>query len=198
MIISIQGSMAVGKTALVTYLKDAIPEAVLSYEDITPIVSEVKERALDKNKFEDYLEIQKLWIAHEIQRYQKVRDFPLVLMDFGAEEIDFYTRFYPQAAGHDWNPLSFLGNELTQLSYCLPDHIIFLEAKDEVLQQRKASDKTRSRNFFDFQLEKLLPLKRKWFAEKENVIFLDTNGLSREEVGQKTADLIRQMLAEEK
>lgn len=198
MIISIQGSMAVGKTALVTYLKDAIPEAVLSYEDITPIVSEVKERALDKNKFEDYLEIQKLWIAHEIQRYQSVKDFPLVLMDFGAEEIDFYTRFYPQAAGHDWNTLSFLGNELTQLSYCLPDHIIFLEAKDEVLQQRKASDKTRSRNFFDFQLEKLLPLKRKWFAEKENVIFLDTNGLSREEVGQKSADLIRQMLAEEK
>jgi thymidylate kinase len=198
MIISIQGSMAVGKTALVTYLKDAIPKAVLSYEDITPIVSEVKERALDKNKFEDYLEIQKLWIAHEIQRYQKVRDFPLVLMDFGAEEIDFYTRFYPQAAGYDWNPLPFLENELTQLSYCLPDHIIFLEAEDEVLQQRKASDKTRSRNFFDFQLEKLLPLKRKWFAEKENVIFLDTNGLSREEVGQKTADLIRQMLAEEK
>lgn len=198
MIISIQGSMAVGKTALVTYLKDAIPKAVLSYEDITPIVSEVKERALDKNKFEDYLEIQKLWIAHEIQRYQSVKDFPLVLMDFGAEEIDFYTRFSPQAAGHDWNPLSFLGNELTQLSYCLPDHIIFLEAKDEVLQQRKASDKTRSRNFFDFQLEKLLPLKRKWFAEKENVIFLDTNGLSREEVGQKSADLIRQMLAEEK
>ncbi|MGT2802363.1 hypothetical protein [Streptococcus henryi] len=198
MIISIQGSMAVGKTALVTYLKDAIPKAVLSYEDITPIVSEVKERALDKNKFEDYLEIQKLWIAHEIQRYQKVRDFPLVLMDFGAEEIDFYTRFCPQAAGYDWNPLPFLENELTQLSYCLPDHIIFLEAEDEVLQQRKASDKTRSRNFFDFQLEKLLPLKRKWFAEKENVIFLDTNGLSREEVGQKTADLIRQMLAEEK
>lgn len=198
MIISIQGSMAVGKTALVTYLKDAIPKAVLSYEDITPILSEVDERELNKNKFEDYLEIQKLWIAHEIQRYQNVKDFPLVLMDFGAEEIDFYTRFYPQAADHDWNPLSFLGNELTQLSYCLPDHIIFLEAKDEVLQQRKASDKTRSRNFFDFQLEKLLPLKRKWFAEKENVIFLDTNGLSREEVGQKTADLIRQMLAEEK
>lgn len=194
MIISIQGSMAVGKTTLLANLQKKFPDAVFGYEDVTPVIGDIQRKHLDKTIFEDYLAIQKLWIAHEVQRYQKVKDYPLVFMDFGAEEIDFYTRFYPQAIGQEWHVLSSLKNELTQLSYCLPDYIIFLEARNETLRKRKASDNTRTRNFFDFQLEKLLPLKRKWFTKQRNVIFLETDNLSNEEVAQQAAQLISQMV----
>ncbi|MGT2907295.1 AAA family ATPase [Streptococcus dentiloxodontae] len=197
MIIAIQGSMAVGKTTLVGYLQQALPEAIVSYEDVAPVVAEMRARQLDKNKFEDYLEIQKLWIKHEIQRYHKVKDLPLVLMDFGAEEIDFYTFNYPQALGEDWDVSAALQAEIAELRQCLPDHVLFLEAKPETLRQRKAANKTRSRNFFDFQLEKLLPLKRQWFAGKDNVSFLQTDGLSAEEVGKKALLLLKQWLENE-
>lgn len=197
MIISIQGSMAVDKTTLLANLQKKFPDAIFSYEDVTPVIGDIHRKHLDKMVFEDYLAIQKIWIAHEVQRYQKVKDFPLVFMDFGAEEIDFYTRFYPQAIGQEWHVLSSLKNELTQLSDCLPDYIMFLEARNEMLRKRKASDNTRTRNFFDFQLEKLLPLKRKWFAKQRNVIFLGTDDLSNEEVAQQAAQLISQMLKKE-
>ncbi|MBM7636653.1 deoxynucleoside kinase [Streptococcus saliviloxodontae] len=191
MIISIQGSMAVGKTTLVTYLQNIIPEAYVSYEDIGPVVEEVSARELDKHLFRDYVAIQRLWIQHEIKRYDKVKDKPLVLMDFGAEEIEFYTLNYPLAIGEDWDVSGALSEEIAELRSCLPDVIIFLEASDDTLKERRIADKSRRRQFFDFQLERLLPLKRAWFKQQDRgVHMINTDDLSVEEVAQEVLKVL--------
>lgn len=86
MILSLQGCMAVGKTMAVRYLQEKAPYVHISYEINTDIIDEVKQRQLDKNKYEDYLEIQKLWLDKEVVRYNKAKEFPCSIMDFGAEE----------------------------------------------------------------------------------------------------------------
>ena len=62
-ILSLQGCMAVGKTTAVQYVKERRPDIFLSREDNGTVISEVHRRGLIKNCYEDYLEIQRLWLA---------------------------------------------------------------------------------------------------------------------------------------
>ena len=71
MILSLQGCMAVGKTTALKYLQENAPYLKISYEINSDVIFEVKRRGLDKNKYEDYLEIQKLWIKKEVARWNK-------------------------------------------------------------------------------------------------------------------------------
>ena len=102
MILSLQGCMAVGKTTAVRYLQANAPYINISYEVNTDVVDEVKRRNLDKNVYEDYLEIQKLWLRKEVVRHEKAKTHLCSVMDFGAEEIEFYTLNYPKSIGADW------------------------------------------------------------------------------------------------
>lgn len=101
-------------------------------------------------------------------------------MDFGAEEIEFYTLNYPKSIGARWGVEEPLAAEVRA---CLPDRVLFLDASDEVLRAHKAGDATRSRNFFEQHLQTLLPLKRAWFAQRENVDWLRVDDLTPDEVG---------------
>ena len=121
MILSLQGCMAVGKTTAVKYLQEHAPYVNISYEINTDIVDEVKRRQLDKNKYEDYLEIQKLWLNKEVVRYHKAKIFPCSIMDFGAEEIEFYTLNYPKTIGQDWEIANALHVELEAVRKHLDD-----------------------------------------------------------------------------
>lgn len=188
MILSLQGCMAVGKTTAVKYLQKNAPYIHISYEINTDVVEEVKQRKLDKNKYEDYLEIQKLWLRKEVVRYQKAVKFPCSVMDFGAEEIEFYTLNYPKTIGENWEIENTLKTELEAVRKCMPDRILFLDASDEVLRSNKENDSTRSRNFFEHHLKYLLPLKREWFYGKENVDILRVDDLSTEEVGARVKE----------
>ena len=78
-----------------------------------------------------------------------------------------------------------LAPELAAVQACMPEHILFLDASEAVLRARKAGDTTRSREFFAYYLNHLLPLKREWFREKKNVTFLSTDGLTARQVGEK-------------
>lgn len=184
MILSLQGCMAVGKTTAVKYLQQNAPYINISYELNSDIVDEVKRRQLDKNKYEDYLEIQKLWLKKEVERWKKVQQYRCSVMDFGAEEIEFYTLHYPITIGENWEIEHALQDELAAVRKCMPDRILFLDASDEVLRQHKENDSTRTRNFFEHHLTQFLPLKRKWFLGKENVDVLNVDNLSPNEVGQ--------------
>ncbi|MBQ8231268.1 MAG: AAA family ATPase [Lachnospiraceae bacterium] len=190
MILSLQGCMAVGKTTAVRYLQENAPYVHISYEINTDVVNEIKQRQLDKNKYEDYLEIQKLWLNKEVIRYQKAKEFPCSIMDFGAEEVEFYTLNYPKTIGKDWEIENALRNELEAVRRCMPTRILFLDASNEVVIRHKENDNTRSRNFFEHHLKYLLPLKRKWFLEKENVDVLNVDNLNAEEVGEKVKEWV--------
>lgn len=184
-ILSLQGCMAVGKTTAVHYLKQHAPHIHISYEDNTDILATIRSQNWDKTKFEDYLEIQKLWIQNEISRYQKAQEFPATIMDFGAEEIEFYTLNYPTSIGKDWPVENYLQKELDDLRKCFPKRILFLDASEQVLRERKSNDTNRSRNFFEHYLHQLLPLKRNWFADRADVDWLAVDNLSVQQVGEQ-------------
>ena len=188
MILSLQGCMAVGKTTAVRYIQEKAPYINISYEDNTDIIEEIRCRNLDKNRYEDYLEIQKLWLRKEVLRYEKAAKYPCSIMDFGAEEIEFYTLNYPKSIGEDWEVENALNKELTEVRSCMPNRILFLDASDDILRSHKQHDDTRTRNFFEHHLQHLMPLKRKWFLNKENVDWLMIDDLSAEEMGQKVKD----------
>lgn len=190
MILSLQGCMAVGKTTAVRYLQENAPYVNISYEINTDVVEEVKCRKLDKNVYADYLEIQKLWLNKEVVRYNKAKDFKCSIMDFGAEEIEFYTLNYPKTIGKDWDVENALKKELEEVRKCMPTRILFLDASNEVLLKHKENDTTRSRNFFDHHIKYLLPLKRSWFIGKENVDVLNVDNLTAKEVGEKVKEWV--------
>lgn len=188
MILSLQGCMAVGKTTAVKYLQEHAPYINISYEINTDIIEEVKRRQLNKNRFEDYIEIQKLWLNKEVERWNQAKDFQCSVMDFGAEEIEFYTLNYPKTIGANWDVERALKKELDAVRKCMPTRILFLDASDEALRRHKENDITRSRNFFEHHLQYLLPLKREWFYGKENVDILMVDGLNKEQVGMKVKE----------
>lgn len=190
MILSLQGCMAVGKTTAVNYLREHAPYVNISYENNADIVREIKQRQLDKNKYEDYLEIQKLWLNQEVVRHHKAKAHMCSIMDFGAEEIEFYTLNYPKSIGQDWEIENALQDELEAVRKCMPTRILFLDASDETLQRHKEMDTTRSRNFFDHYLQHLLPLKRAWFLGRDNVDILNVDNFSADEVGKKVKEWV--------
>lgn len=148
MILSIQGCMAVGKTTAVKYLQQNAPYVNISYETNDDVIDEIKNRRLNKNNYEDYLEIQKLFLKKEVDRYNRAIKHSCSVMDFGAEEIEFYTLNYPKTIGVEWEIENALHAELTAVRKCMPARILFLDASEEVLRQHEENDGTRSRNFF--------------------------------------------------
>ena len=188
MILSLQGCMAVGKTTAARYLQAHDPQLHVCFEDNAAVIAEVKHRGLDKNCYADYLEIQRLFLQNEVRRWQEAQKYPCTVMDFGAEEIVFYTLHYPKSKGLDWGVEELrraLAPELAAAQGCMPEHILFLDASDETLRTRKEGDTARTRGFFEHYRNHLLPLKREWFREKKNVTFLSTDGLTAWQVGEK-------------
>jgi len=160
--LSIQGCMAVGKTTAVNYLKKHASYVHVSYENNSAVIQTIKTRHLNKNIFDDYVEIQKLWIQNEIVRWEEAQTHRCSVMDFGAEEIEFYTWNYPKSIGVDWNIGLALHKELEQLKHCMPNRILFLEASEDTLQKRKEKDTSRSRTFFEYYIKNMMPLKEAW------------------------------------
>lgn len=102
MILSLQGCMAVGKTTAARYLEQHCQQVQVCFEDNAAVLAEIKQRGLNKNSYADYLEIQRLFLRNELRRGQKAKKYPHAVMDFGAEEIEFYTLNYPKSRGLEW------------------------------------------------------------------------------------------------
>lgn len=185
MVLSLQGCMAVGKTTALQYIQRHVPYVNVSFESNRHIVELVKARNLDKNVFEDYIEIQKLWIQNEITRWENAQKYDCTIMDFGAEEIEFYTFAYPQTIGANWDVEAGLHEELVKLRKCLPDRILYLDASEETLRKHKENDTKSTRKSFDYYIKNMLPLKRKWFIEKDNVDVMNIDGMDRKILGER-------------
>ena len=113
-------------------------------------------------------------------------------MDFGAEEIVFYTLNYPRSMGWDWEVEIPLQKELEQVKGCLPHRILFLDVSEEWLRKNKEGDETRSREFFEYYVKHLMPLKRKWFSGRPDVDFLKTDGMTVEEMGHAVKEWVEE------
>ena len=190
MILSLQGCMAVGKTTAINYLKEHAKYVHISYEENKGVVEEIKSRGLDKNKYEDYLEIQRLWLENEFKRYDKAREHECAIMDFGIEEIIFHTLYYPVTIDKNWNVEEDMKDILDRAYSYMPDRILFLDASDEVLRKRKEGDPTRTRSSFENYLSKFMPLKREWFSKMSNVDYINVDNLTKVEVAIKVKEWV--------
>ena len=61
---------------------------------------------------------------------------------------------------YDWDMEKHLELELNNLSKCMADHVLFLDASIETLYEHKTNDNTRKRGSFDHYIANMLPLKR--------------------------------------
>lgn len=185
MVLSLQGCMAAGKTTALNYLRENAPYVNVSYEENSEVVKAIRNRILEKNKYEDYLEIQRLWLDNEVRRFERVEHLPCTVMDFGVKEIEFHTINYPKAIGKDWDIENALKDELIGVRKCMPARILFLDASDDTLRQRKQSDPNRARSSFEYYLKHLMPLKRTWFSKMSNVDYLLVDNMPRQEVAMR-------------
>lgn len=195
MILALQGGMAAGKTTAAAYLAEHLPELPVFYEDNQAVIAEAARRGLDKTQYRDYLEIQRLWLREAVRRYEAARAFPNALLDYGPEEILFYTLHYPASAGKDWDVEGPLAPELAAVRRCLPHRILFLDASDQTLRRRKEADPTRGRGFFEHYLTSLHPAKRAWFRQMDRVDWLVTDSLTPEQTGQAVLAWVRRQLS---
>lgn len=185
MVLSLQGCMAAGKTTALNYLRENAPYVNVSYEENSEVVQAIRNRILEKNKYEDHLEIQRLWLDNDVRRFERVEDLPCTVMDFGVEEIEFHTINYPKAIGKDWDIENALKDEFIGVRKCMPARILFLDASDDTLRQRKQSDPNRARSSFEYYLKHLMPLKRTWFSKISNVDYLLVDNMPRQEVAMR-------------
>lgn len=192
--VSLQGSMAVGKTTVLKYLPQHNSEVVVSYEENRQIIAEIQARRLNKTKFEDFITIQRLFIQNELTRYAKHVYEKRVVMDFGSEEIEFYTLNYPLSKGLDWPVADALTSELDQLKAIQPKRILYLRASLQTLRRRMKNDATRDRGFFETYVATLLPLKEAWFSGNDWVDFLGVDDLSAEELGDTVQEWVTAQL----
>ena len=89
---------------------------------------------------------------------------------------------YPKAIGKDWDIENALKDELIGVRKCMPARILFLDASDDTLRQRKQSGPNRARSSFEYYLKHLMPLKRTWFSKMSNVDYLLVDNMPRQEV----------------
>jgi len=180
-IISIQGAMASGKTTLAHALEDAYPELHVYYENPYPIVQKRKELGLDIRTEDGFVENQRLFIQAELERFHHFPDGHIIL-DRGPEDLEFYTLHYPQVHGHDWDMEFRLRTELEALRRCRSDLILYLQAPDHLLRERRDADQTRTRQSFA-QHEPLWKLEQNWY-EQFPVHPIDTTAKTLEQVQQ--------------
>lgn len=185
MVLSLQGCMAAGKTTALNYLRENAPYVNVSYEENSEVVQAIRNRILEKNKYEDHLESQRLWLDNDVRRFERVEDLPCTVMDFGVEEIEFHIINFPKAIGKDWDIENALKDELVGVRKCMPARILFLDASDDTLRQRKQSDPNRARSSFEYYLKHLMPLKRTWFSKMSNVDYLLVDNMPRQEVAMR-------------
>ena len=195
MVLSLQGCMAAGKTTALKYLRENAPYVNVSYEENSEVVQAIRNRILEKNKYEDHLESQRLWLDNDVRRFERVEHLPCTVMDFGVEEIEFHTINYPKAIGKDWDIENALKDELIGVRKCMPARILFLDASDDTLRQRKQSDPNRARSSFEYYLKHLMPLKRTWFSKMSNVDYLLVNNMPRQEVAMRVKQWVNLCIA---
>lgn len=176
-VISLQGSMASGKTTLTKRLERCGLSVI--YENPYPIVEKRKQLNLDMNSKEGFIINQKMFIEAKIKEFQNVKD-SVVIFDRGPEDIEFYTLFYPKVIGKEWDIETELKDELYKLRECCSDAIFYLDVSKENLYDRKNNDGARNRSTFEEQF-KLVETEKEWYKQFP-VTYVDTNTLTVDEL----------------
>jgi len=182
-IVSLQGGMASGKTAVAHYIEKHMPDVTVSYENRSSLLASVTSQGINKFMLDGFIQIQRLFIQAEKERYNGLRGKGRVVFDQGPEEVEFYTLYFPQSIGMAWDMERLLAKELAGLRECRLDGILFFDARSETLRHRCEAIPARNRSFFEHYMMHMHRLKKEWFLKSEISTFLQVDGKSEEEVG---------------
>lgn len=117
---------------------------------------------------------QKLFIEAECQRFSALPNCNVVL-DRGAEDIEFYSLHYPQLIGKDWSVGKSLRRELAALRSCRSNRILYLRASTATLTARKKKDTKRHRGWFEDYLRSLHYTEEQWFLSLSHTVCIDVD-----------------------
>ena len=195
-VLSLQGCMSSGKTTALKFIESNMDDVIASFEWDDEITNVLNQHNYDKSVLKDYIEVQKIWIDKEITRYIKATEMKgnCMVFDFGAEEIEFYTLYWPRTIGQIWDVEKYLHKELEELRKWFPDRILFLKASEEKLRSNKLNDTVRQRRYFEYYFSKIMPLKEEWLKGLNNVDYLEVDNLSKEQLGNEVLDWVRRQL----
>ncbi|WP_219915625.1 AAA family ATPase [Mesobacillus zeae] len=183
--------MAGGKTTLTKSLECLQKKDVhFIYENPHPIIAKRINKKLDIYTKDGFIENQRLFIEAEVQRFKDLPDGK-VIFDRGPEDIEFYTLHFPVANGFSWRIEQELKDELQELRRCRSDFILYLDASENTLRQRKQDDIKRRRNSFNENL-KLFKFEKDWFKQF-NTRVVDVNHQSPQQLEEWTLNFLKEI-----
>ena len=176
-IFTLSGSKAVGKTTLINGLGDKMKNLI-----IREGFRQTK-LGYNLNIREEYFENEKWYFAREIREYKKFKksDSPVLLLR-GAEDLEFYALHYPRIKGRQWRVEQHMVHELEELRKCKSDYILYLDADQNTIRQRKENDLTKPRvNMKDWQ-ENWQPFIERHMKQLSCTTVLNTDTMTAEDV----------------
>lgn len=176
-IFSLSGSKAVGKTTLINGLKERIP-GLLVREGFRQT-----DIGFCMDVEDEYYENQRWYINREIREYMEYREGnqPVLLLR-GPEDVEFYTLHYPVTKGVSWNVENNLYSELKRLRDCRSDYIIYLDAVEDVIWNRKVYDETKPRKNMQNWMNNWQPYIEPYMKAIEYTTIFDTSTKNADEV----------------
>ncbi|MCL2407563.1 MAG: hypothetical protein FWC95_06500 [Defluviitaleaceae bacterium] len=191
-LLSLQGGMAVGKTTAARLVQKILPHVYVDFEEPVPIWQEVVRLGLLENTAENFVTRQRMFIEYEIKRREEaIKRGGVTLFDLGAEEIEFYSLYYPKSIGLDIDPEVMLAEDLAKLRLIRPSGVLYLDAGHGVLSRRRKDDTEKNRGFFDHYIEKMADDKRVFFLGYPNCTFLDVAEADIGAVADKVAEWVK-------
>lgn len=166
---------------LIQKLQQRYSEVYFAFENPYPLVQKRKALALDIATEAGFIANQRLFIQAECQRFHALPEGNVIL-ERGAEDVEFFTLHYPMSIGTNWNVVEQLSQELAELRLCRSDRALYLWANPATLALRKQGDVSRPRRGFAHHLQHLYPLEKSWFLTLPHTACLDVDTLSSAQV----------------
>lgn len=176
-IITIEGSWAVGKSTLLQRWK-ALHPSYLVHDGL-----EKYDAGADLSDEASYCQHERRYLRHFLAEERRLRAQPQpVLRIRGTEAAAFYAFYFPQSHGHAWDIERLLREELAALRATPSDLLLYLHASVPTILQRAAQDTTKRRAKLSRWLEAWQAPTEAFFRSLPQTIVIDTDGLSPDEV----------------
>lgn len=188
--LSIQGGQAVGKTTALKIAQTILYNYDFLFEDLSSILKKRRQLQLDINTEEGFIENQRLFINHEVDRSSKLLS-SITVFDRGPEDTECYTLNYPKSIGQEWNIKDRLKTELKELRKIRSSYVLYLNGAASTLSIRKDKDKTRTRSTFNRFKTQFYKYELEWFRSLNNVDFLETDTMNLDEVSENVVSWIQ-------
>ena len=123
----LEGSRAVGKTTLLNNIQK-IDSSIKIFHGY-----KCHKKTFSTNIVEGFCANQMIYIQQKLEQYEHVNKTDINLITRGTEDIIFYTLYYPEIMGYDWDVELRLSRWISQLKSKKSDLIIYLDETDEVI-----------------------------------------------------------------